>query len=107
MLGLDGLGSLAVSFGGVGALIISIFGLGYGLNKKIKAAAKDEVKELVDNMTILADKLNKLEQAHVPIGRYERDLLDVKDLIKEVHADVKNGLNTLSSRIDALMTSKV
>lgn len=103
MLGVDWLSNFTVFGGGAIALITGLFGLGYSFNGRIKYACAEATKDMVKIMTDMAARLDRLEQVHVPISRYERDLVDLKDLIKEVHNDVKMGLQALSTRIDTLM----
>lgn len=92
----------------VGSVLISIvatvFGAGFYFNKKVKEACAEQNKSMETSMNELAGRVTKLEDEYVPVKIYERDLSDLKGLIKQVHDDVKGGMTALTTRIDLFMT---
>lgn len=103
---LESLNYVAAVGGIVVSLIVATFSAGFYFNKKVKAACTEENKEIVDAMTVLSDRVKRLETEYVPVKVYEKDLTEIKDLITRVHDDVKAGVTYLTSRIDSFMTLK-
>lgn len=93
-------GSIIVS------VIIAVFGAGFYFNKKVREACADQNTELESTVTELTKRIIKLEEDCVPIHQYESDLKEVKDCIRDMHNDVKQGIQALSVRIDNVLLNK-
>lgn len=106
MVDFSGLSNISVFAGGAFTLLIGIFALGYNLNAKIKYTCSEELKGVSAVMLEFSSRLDKLEAQAVPLTRYERDLSDLKTLIREIKTEVQQGLATVSGRIDNLIIAK-
>lgn len=103
MFGLEGWNYVVIILGGALSLFATVFGFGYFFNKKIREAAAETMKELSDNVGKLQERVQRLEEGYVPTERYERDLNNIHDTLKDFRSDVKAGFASITGRIDAVI----
>lgn len=101
---LESLNYVAAVGGIVVSLIVATFSAGFYFNKKVKSACAESNQEVTNAMAELVTRVSKLETEYVPVKIYEKDLMNLTALIKEVHGDVKTGIASLTTRIDLFMT---
>lgn len=92
----------AIITGGI-SLIGTVFYAGFYFNKKIKEACAEEINGVNNMLDALVKRVNKLEEDTITVSRYEHDLEDIKDSIREMHNDVKVSIQNLTTRIDSFI----
>lgn len=89
--------------GGIIALLGSSFGAGLYINNKIKILVKEELNEMNRNIVSLQAKLDTAVQEKP----YNKDMISISELVKELKEDLGERFDNLTTRIDSILARGV
>lgn len=85
-----------------GAIILAVFFAGWFLNSRLHKICAENSKDLEINVKEIEIRLGLLEKEAVKVYTYEKDMEKVIKLVHEIKDDVKDGINSVTARIDTL-----
>ncbi len=99
----DNILAILTFLGGISAVFLS----GFFINSRIRAVIAEETSELRGEVIEMQKRLKEHEDNAVPVKRYEREITNLCELIKDLRAVIDDRFDTLTSRIDTVVNHRV